>query len=110
MRLGDVDKAVEVAEAGVEESKHALVRMECHRVLAEAAHGRQDMEVEAEREFRAAHEEAWSCGWRYLALLCARDLKKMVLDGDGRGDEGDAMIDAACTAMGKGRGKFAGVL
>ena len=109
MKLGEVDNAVEVAKAGVEESKNALVRIGCHRVLAEAAHGRQDTK-EAEREFRAAHEEAWSCGWRYLALLCARDLKKMVLDGDGRGAEGDAMIDEACAAMGKGREKFGGVL
>ena len=74
-------------------------------MLAEAAHGRGDLR-EAEREFRAAHEEAWSCGWRYLALLCARDLKKMVLDGDGRGAEGDAIIDEAFEAMGKGRGVF----
>ena len=65
---------------------------------------------EAESEFRAAFQEARSCGWKYLALLCVRDLKKMVLDGDGRGAEGDAMIDEACTAMGKGRAKFTEVL
>ena len=109
MKLGEVDKAVEVAKAGVEESKNALTRIGCHQVLAEAAHGRQNT-GEAEREFRAAHEEARSCGWRYLSLLCARDLKKMVLDGGGRGAEGDAMIDEACAAMGKGREKFAEIL
>ena len=109
MKLGEVDKAVGVAKAGVAESKNALTRIGCHRVLAEAAHGRKDMK-EAEREFRAAHEEAWSCGWRYLALLCARDLKKMVLDADGRGAEGDVMINEACAAMGKTRGTFAEVL
>ena len=42
--------------------------------------------------------------------MCARDLKKMVLDGDGRSAEGDAMIDEACAEMGKGREQFAGVL
>ena len=100
---------MEVAKAGVEESKNALTRIGCHRVLAEAAHGQQDTK-EAEREFRAAHEEARSCGWRYLSLMCARDLKKMVLDGDGRNAEGDAMIDEVCAEMGKGREQFAEVL
>ena len=109
MKLGEVDKAVEVAKAGVEESKNALTRIGCHQVLAEAAHSRQNT-GEAEREFRAAHEEARSCGWRYLSLLCARDLKKMVLDGDGRSAEGNAMIDEACAEMGKGREQFAEVL
>ena len=109
MKLGEVDRAVELAKAGIEESKNALVRVGSHRVLAEAAHARQDAGG-AERAFRAAHEEANSCGWNYLALLCARDLKKKVLDGDGRGAEGDAMIEGACEAMGKGRGKFTAIL
>ena len=102
MKLGDMDKAEEVARAGVAESKNGLARIECHRVLAEVAHGRADA-GEAEHEFRAALYEARSCGWRYLALLCARDLKRMVLNGDGRGAEGNAMIDAVCASMGKGR-------
>ena len=109
LKLGEVDKAVELARAGVAESKNGLARIECHRVLAEAAHSLGDME-EAEREFRTAHEEARSAGWRYLALLCARDLKRMVLDRDGRGAEGDAMIDGVCALMGKARGTYAEVL
>ena len=109
MKLGEVDQAVELAKAGIEESKNAVVRVGCHKVLADAAHARQDVGG-AERAFRAAHEEARSCGWNYLALLCARDLKKKVLDGDGRGAEGDAMIDGACKAMGKEREEFAGIL
>ena len=53
LKLGEVDKAVEVAKAGVEESKNALTRIGCHQVLAEAAHGRQNT-GEAEREFQAS--------------------------------------------------------
>ena len=109
LKLGEVDRAVELAKVGIEESKNALVRVGSHRVLAEAAHARQDAGG-AERAFRAAHEEARSRGLNYLALLCARDLKKKVLDGDGRGAEGDAMIDGACEAMGKEREEFAGIL
>lgn len=108
-KLGQDDKAEELAKAGVAETKSGLALIECHRVLAELAHGRENAH-EAETEFRAALEEAKSCGWKFLVLLCARDLKKMVLDKDGRGAEGDAIIDGACAAMGKGRGKFGGVL
>ena len=98
-----------MSRAGIAESKNTLTKLQCHRMLAEVAHGRGDME-EAENEFRMAMEEAKSGGWRYLVLLCARDLKKLVLDGDGRGAEGDAMIDEACKSMGKRRELFAEVL
>ena len=108
-KIGKDDVAVELARAGVAESMNSLEVLECHRVLAEIAHGRGDTE-EAEREFRTALEQARSCGMNFLALLCVRDLKKLVLDGDGRGAEGDAMIDEVCALMGKARGQFAGVL
>ena len=108
-KIGKDDVAVELARAGVAESMNSLEILECHRVLAEIAHGRGDTD-EAEREFRTALEQARSCGMNFLALLCVRDLKKLVLDGDGRGAEGDAMIDEVCASMGKGRGQFAGVL
>ena len=108
-KIGDNDKAVELARVGVAESRNGLEVLECHRVLGEIAQGRGELE-EAEREFRTALEQAGSCGMNYLALLCARDLKKLVLDGDGRGAEGDAMIDGVCALLGKGRERFAEVL
>ena len=106
---GDDDKAVELARVGVAESTNSLEVLGCHRVLAEIAHGRGESE-EAEREFRTALEQARSCGMNYLALLCVRDLKRMVLDGAGRGAEGDAMTDEVCASMGKGREQLAEVL
>ena len=100
---------VSIARAGIADSKNTLTKLQCHRMLAEVAHGRGDTE-EAENELRMAMEEAKSGGWRYLVLLCARDLKKLVLNIDGRGAEGDAMIDEVCVLMGKGRGRFAAEL
>ena len=108
-KTGDDGKAAELARLGVEESTNAMEILGCHRVLAEISHGRGEAE-EAEREFRTAVEQARSCGMNYLALLCVRDLKKLVLDSDGRGVEGDAMIDGVCALMGKTREQFAEVL
>ena len=108
-KTGQDDKAAEAARAGVAESTNSLETLGCHRVLAEIAHGRGETD-EAEREFRTALKQARSCGMNYLALLCVRDLKRMVLEGAGRGAEGDAMIDEVCASMGKGRDLFAEVL
>ena len=88
---------------------HMIHTNRCHRVLAEVALGRGDTQ-EAERELRVAHEESSVSGFDFIAMLCARDLKTMVLDRDGRGAEGDAMIDGACAAMGKQRAQFVGVV
>ena len=80
-----------------------------HHVLAEVALASGSI-AKAEEESRTAHCEAKGCGLYLLSLLRTRDLTRRVLKADGRGAEGEAMIDAACGMMGKDRALFAGLL
>ena len=49
----------------------------------------------------AGLDDPRDCGMHLLELLCARDLVQFVLEGQGREAEGEAMIAAAASAMGK---------
>jgi len=106
LRLGDKDEeAAETARGGLAEAKKCTTRVECHRVLGIVATRRGD-HAAAEAAFLAGAEDAHGCGLYLLELLCARDLVQFVYEGQGRVAEGEAMIEAAATRMGKERADF----
>ena len=48
----------------------------------------QGKKAEAEAAFEEAVKTAHTCGLRLFEMFALRDLKKHILDGDGRGEEG----------------------
>ena len=61
-----------------------------------AAQGKQ---AEAEAAFEEAIEMSHRTGLRLLEMFALRDLKKHVLDGDGRGEEGIRRLKAVLKEM-----------
>ena len=59
----------------------------------------QGKKAEAEAAFEEAIEVSHRTGLRLLEMLALRDLKKHVLDGDGRGEEGIRRLKAVLSEM-----------
>eukprot|EP01045_Picozoa_sp_COSAG04_P008953 COSAG04_NODE_507_length_13313_cov_2.729302_13_plen_87_part_00 len=59
----------------------------------------QGKKAEAEAAFEEAIEVSHRTGLRLLEMFALRDLKKHVLDADGRGDEGIRRLKAVLSEM-----------
>ena len=109
-RLRRDDEAAETARLGVAQQKKKLVIADCHCVLGRVAARRGEVES-AEAHFRSAVDEARTARAHAFEIVAAREWRRNVLgDAAGRAADADAVIDAACARMGKGRGAFASLL
>ena len=100
-----LDEAEEVARLGLQDSKKAVTRVECQRLLARV-HALRGHADEAEAALLAGREDAEACGMYLLEVLIGKDLEKYVLAGTGREAEANALIEAAATRMSKPVSEF----
>ena len=83
-----------------------VVIADCQCVLGRVLARRGDL-TGAEAAFRAAAEMGRAAQMPLVELIAGRELKQHV---PAVSADGDAMIDAACSAMGKVRATFTGIL
>ena len=83
-----------------------MVIADCQCVLGRVLARRGDLNG-AEAAFRTAAEMGRAARMPLVELIAGRELKQHV---PAVSADGDAMIDAACSAMGKERAMFTGIL
>ena len=107
-RFGKCGQRIAVSPEQKTEKKTTLV--DCHSILGQIAAKRGNLD-EAESHFANAMKEAKLSRLPMLEVLVARNMKKHLLEPNGRdcsvAEEG---IDSACAKMNKTRGEVAWVL
>lgn len=103
-RVGNADNALACAEiilggdrpqGGTESKRQHSSAHACRgRILAA-----QDQADEAEAAFKSAAEAAEAIGHHFLTSIALRDLCKHVLDGAGRGEEGQTRLEVAVSRL-----------
>eukprot|EP01046_Picozoa_sp_COSAG06_P029309 COSAG06_NODE_2708_length_6408_cov_2.142970_1_plen_1860_part_00 len=89
LRVGENDPTTDMRP-----TTHAIGHALRGRMLAA-----QGKKVEAEAAFEQAVEVSHRTGLRLLEMFALRDLKKCILDGDGRGEEGTKRLKAVLVEM-----------
>ena len=109
LRIGQIETAEEIARTVLVEAKKVTDHIKAHRIIGIIAMRRGDAAA-AEASFAAAMDMAQERNLPLLELTLARDLKYFVLEGLGRGDEAELLIDVAIKQMSKPKEEFDEVL